>query len=194
MTPTPTPGSDGASMQVVSHLVSMLRDFTEATLVTRSRGGSLHGRPMCIARVDDNVTLWFITSIASAKVDEVADDARAMVSLQSSSRFVSLNGNAELVFDPQQIRALWRDTYATWFDGEREPDLVLVRFQAFDAEYWDKSGVRGFKQVLQAARSYVTGHELEAKPELTTDPESHAKLSLWDPSQRLASPDVKRAG
>ena len=191
---TPIPGSDGTSIQAVSHLVSMLRDFAEATLVTRSRGGSLHGRPMSIARVDHSVTLWFITSIASAKVDEVADDARAMVSLQSSSRFVCLNGNAELVFDPQQIRALWRDTYALWFDGELDPDLVLVRFQAFDAEYWDKSGVRGLKQALQAARAYVTGHKLEAKPELSTDPESHAKLRLWDPSQRLASSEVKRAG
>jgi len=191
---TPIAGSEGASAEAVSHLVSMLRDFTEATLVTRSRGGSLHGRPMSIARVDDNVTLWFLTSIASAKVDEVADDARAMVSLQSASRFVCLNGNAELVFNPQQIRALWRDTYAIWFDGERDPDLVLVRFHAFDAEYWDKSGVRGFKQVLQAARSYVTGHKLEAKPELSLDPESHAKLRLWDPSQRLGSAAVKRAG
>lgn len=183
--------SDGRSAETVSHLVAMLRDFDEATLVTRSRGGSLHGRPMSIAQVDDNVTLWFITSFASAKVGEVADDGRSMVTLQSSSRFICLNGNAELVFDQQRIRKLWRDTFAVWFDGESDPEIALVRFQPFDAEYWDKSGVQGLKQTLHAARALLTGHKIEHKPELATLPESHAKLKLWDPS--LESADVRGA-
>jgi len=51
------------STEAVSHLVSMLRDFSEATLITRSRAGALHGRPMSIAQVDDNATIWFITSV-----------------------------------------------------------------------------------------------------------------------------------
>ena len=188
------PASEGKSTEAVAHLVSMLRDFSEATLLTRSRSGSLHGRPMSIAQVDDNVTIWFITSAASAKVDEVADDARATVVLQSSSRFACINGNAELVFAPERIKALWRDSYRIWFDGETDPELVVVRFNAFDAEYWDKSGVQGLKQVLQLARSYVTGHKLEQKPELQNDPASHAKLKLWDPSERIEPTDLDRTG
>src|SRR4051812_21594914 len=151
------PAAEGSSTEAVSHLVSMLRDFSEATLVTRSRAGALHGRPMSIARVDDNATIWFVTSVASAKVDEVVDDSRATVVLQSTSRFACLNGNVDLVFARERIKALWRDSYRVWFDGESDPDLVLVRFNAFDAEYWDKSGVQGFKQALLAARAYVTG-------------------------------------
>jgi general stress protein 26 len=176
------------SPEAVAHLVSLLREFDSATLITRSRGGSLHGRPMSIARVDDNVTLWFITSVASAKVEEVAEDARAMVSLQSASRFVCINGNAELVFDPEQIRALWKDEYRVWYEGESDPDIVLVRFSSFDAEYWDNSGVQGLKYVFRAARAYVKGETLDEKPELKNDPESHAKLKLWDPSD----PDAHR--
>lgn len=172
--------SNDTSPETVAHLVSLLRDFAAATLVTRSRGGSLHGRPMAIARVEDNVTLWFITSVASAKADEVAEDARAMVTLQSSSRFICINGNAELVFDPEQIRALWKDEYRVWYDSERDPDIVLVRFSSFDAEYWDNSGMQGLKYVFQAARAYVTGQKLEDKPELLQDAESHAKLKLWE--------------
>jgi general stress protein 26 len=186
--------SGGNSAEAVSHLVSMLRDFKEATLVTRSRSGSLHGRPMSIAQVDDNATLWFITSVGSAKVDELADDARATVTLQSAGRFACLNGNAELVFDSARIRALWRAQHSAWFDGESDPDVVLVRFHAFDAEYWDKSGVQGLKEVLQVARAYVTGHKLEQKPEEQSDPESHAKLKLWNPSERLESRGIGRAG
>lgn len=168
------------SHEAVEHLVSLLRDFDSATLVTRSRGGSLHGRPMAIARVEDNATLWFITSVGSAKADEVAEDARAMVTLQSASRFVCINGNAELVFDPEQIRSLWKEEYRVWYQSERDPDIVLVRFSSFDAEYWDNSGVQGLKYVFQAARAYVSGQKLDDAAELKNDPESHAKLRLWD--------------
>jgi len=188
-----TVASSHKSAKTASHLVSMLRDFESATLVTRSRSGSLHARPMSIAQVDHNATLWFITSVASAKVDEVPEDARAMVTLQSASRFVSLNGNAELVFDPERIRALWRDAFAIWFNGAWDPDIVVVRFQAFDAEYWDNSGMQGFKQALRAARAYVTGHKLEGKAEFVSDANAHAKIRLWDPPQAL-EPAVGRTG
>ena len=170
------------SPESVSYLLSLLREFDSGTLITRSRGGSLHGRPMSIAQVDDDVTIWFITSIASAKAEEVAEDARATVTFQSPSRFLCLNGNAELVFDPERIRALWKESYRVWYRSERDPDIVLVRLTTFDAEYWDRSGMQGLKTVLQAARAYVTGQPLEARPELSTDAESHAKIKLWTPS------------
>ncbi len=137
---------------------------------------------MAIARVEDNVTLWFITSVASAKVDEVAEDSRAMVTLQSATRFVCINGNAELVFDPERIRGVWRNEYRVWFKSDHDPDIVLVRFSAFDAEYWDNSGVQGLKYAFQAARAYVTGQKLEETPALEGDPEAHAKLQLWERS------------
>jgi general stress protein 26 len=170
------------SSETTSHLVSLLREFDAATLVTRARGGSLHGRPMALAQVEDNVTLWFITSAVSAKVDEVAEDPRAMVTLQGASRFVCITGNAELVFDPKQIKALWKEQYRAWYEGENDPDIVLVRFTPFDAEYWDSSGLQGLKYAFQAARAYVPGQKLDETPALKTDPESHAKLKLWDSS------------
>jgi general stress protein 26 len=188
------PASQGNSAEAASHLVSMLREFSEAILVTRSRAGGLHGRPMSIAQVDDNATIWFVTSVASAKVDEMADDSRATVMLQSASRFACLNGNVELVFARERVKALWRDSYRVWFDGASDPDLVLVRFTAFDAEYWDKSGVQGLKQALLAVRAYVTRNKLEQKPELQNDPASHAKLKLWEPNQRVAVRDLDRTG
>jgi hypothetical protein len=100
---------------------------------------------------------------------------------------VCLNGNAELVFDPAQIKALWKDEYRVWCQGETEPDIVLVRFHAFDAEYWDSAGANGLKYALQAARAYVTGQKVDQKPELKSDLESHARLKLWEPPDPDAS-------
>lgn len=167
------------SPETVAHLVGLLRDFEAATLVTRSRGGSLHGRPMSIAGVDDDVTIWFVTGVRSTKADEVAEDSRAMVTLQSHARFLCLNGNVELVFDPERIKALWKDSYRAWCDGG-DRDVVLLRFSAFDAEYWDDCGSSGLKYALQAARAYVAGNKLEERAELQGASESHAKLRLWD--------------
>lgn len=170
------------SPQTVSHLLSLLREFDSATLITRARGGSLHGRPMSVAQVDDDVTLWFITSVTSAKAEEVAEDSRAMATFQSATRFLCLNGNAELSFDRDRIRALWKESYRLWYHGDSDPDIVLVRLTTFDAEYWDRSGFQGVKGAFEAARAYVTGQPIEAKPEYSDDVDSHARIKLWDPS------------
>jgi general stress protein 26 len=174
---TQAQATDQKSPETVERLVALLREFEAATLVTRARGGSLHGRPMSIAAVDDDVAIWFITSVRSAKADEVAEDSRAMVTLQGGSRFVCLNGNVELVFDPERIKALWRESYRVWYRNERDPDIVLLKFTSFDAEYWDNSGATGLSYAFQAARAYVTGKELDERS--GDDPESHAKLKLW---------------
>lgn len=171
--------SNQKSPETLARLVGLLRDFEAATLVTRSRTGSLHGRPMAIADVEEDATVWFVTSVRSAKADEVAEDSRAMITVQDRVRFLCMNGNVELVFDPDRIKALWKDSYRAWYDGEGDPDIVLLRFSAFDAEYWDNSGRSGLKYAFQAARAYVTGDKLDERA-LAADPESHAKLKLWE--------------
>lgn len=167
----------------LQHLVALLRGFESATFVTRSRGGNLHGRPMSVARVDDDVTVWFITSAASAKTEEVAEDARAMVTVQDGSRFACLNGNAQLVFDPRMIHELWQESFRVWFRGQTDPNIVLLKFTSFDAEYWDNSGVSGIKHAFQAARAYVTGEPLGPGAVDSDDAQSHARLKLWDPGE-----------
>src|SRR5450432_2357991 len=74
------------------HFFELLHEFDTATVVTRARMGSLHGRPMAIAEVGDDGTLWFITNVDSPKVLEIREDSRAMVSLQSARQFVTMNG------------------------------------------------------------------------------------------------------
>lgn len=183
---TAVPATDQRSPETVSHLVALLRDFDAATLVTRCRGGGLHGRPMSVARVDDDATLWFITSTASAKSHELADDARAMVTLQGGDRFACLNGNAELVFDPLQIKKLWQKQFRAWFSSPHDADIVLVRFNGFDAEYWDNSGPTSSKHAFQAARAYATGRPLEPAAD-ANETQSHARIKLWDPGVSSSS-------
>jgi len=166
-----TAGSEAA--EAVAHLVSLLRDFETATLITRSRGGSLQGRPTSIARVDDNATVWLVTSASAIAAQELVDDARAMLTLQASLRFVSINGRVDLMASPADLSALGEQSYRVWHDGESAPEVALLRFTAFDAEYWDDSSARSSRYVFRA--DVARGSTANA----ARAPDAHARLLLW---------------
>jgi general stress protein 26 len=98
-----------------------------------------------------------------------------MVSLAHARRFVSINGHIELVADRAKIDALWREPYRIWFDGKNDPELVLLRFTPFDAEYWDNTGAHGIKHAFEAAKAYLKGQKIDPAE---FDPEAHARLQL----------------
>jgi general stress protein 26 len=155
------------------HLVDMLRTFDNALLITRTHAGALHGRPMGIAELEDDGTIWFITDIESKKLQEIEEDPSAMVALQSDKRYITINGTVEAVPDRAKVRELWKDAYRIWFRNENDPDMILLRFTPSEAEYWDNSGVQGLRYALRAARAYVSGNPMKQP---SPDPESHAKL------------------
>jgi general stress protein 26 len=139
------------------HFFELLSAFDIATLVTRARAtGELHGRPMAVADVEQDGTLWFITNVDSTKVLEIRDDSRALVSLQSSQQFVSMNGHVELVADRAKVDQIWKEAYRAWFDGQSDPELVLLRFRPLDAEYWD-NGAHSVKHAFDGAAARPRG-------------------------------------
>jgi general stress protein 26 len=167
--------SAGVAPSPEAHFVELLNEFDTAMVITRNRTGELHGRPMAVAEVGADGTLWFITSVDSTKVLEVRDDSRAMISLQSTRRFVTMNGHFELVADRAKVDQLWKEPYRIWFNGQTDPEIVLLRFTPFDAEYWDNAGARGIKHAFEAARAYLKGQKLDPAE---YDPEAHARLQL----------------
>ena len=152
----------------------LLEEFDIATLITRGRLGDLHGRPMSVAQVEGG-TLWFVTGVDSPKVLEVREDSRGMVVLQSARQFVTMNGHFELVADRAKVAELWKEPYRVWFHGESDPELVLLRFTPFEAEYWDNSGTHGIKYAFEAAKAYLKGQKIDPSE---FDPDAHARLHL----------------
>jgi general stress protein 26 len=155
-----------------AHFFDLLREFDTATLITRAReSGDLHGRPMAVAEVGADGTLWFITNVDSTKVLEIRADSRALVSLQNSRRFVTMNGHLELVPDHEKVGRIWKEAFRIWFDGQGALELVLLRFTPFDAEYWDNSGAHGVKHAFEAAKAYLRGQKVSSSD---YEPEAHA--------------------
>lgn len=156
-------------------LRELLKDFDAAMHVTRTADGQLRSRPMAVADVGTDGTMWFFTQRHSPKVAEIEHDHHVNVAMQSKLKFVSITGTATAVDDHRKIDELWNDSWETWFpDGKDDPSLLLLRLHAEGGEYWDNSGTSGIKYLIEAGRAYLTG----TLPAVEDDPKIHGKVKL----------------
>lgn len=159
----------------VRRIHELLSDFDTAMLVTHGRQSAAHGRPMAIAAIEPDCGLWFFTGRDSAKVHEIEDDQHVLIVCQDEHRrYVSLTGTAELIPDRAKARALWKESYQTWFPrGIDDPNLLLIFVRPEAAEYWDTQGFKGIRYVFEAAKAYATG----TTPHIE-EGEQHGKVML----------------
>ena len=155
-------------------LASILDRFDNAMLVTHTPDGQVRARPMAIADRRSLEALWFITS-ADQKVDDIREDPRVALTLQSPARFLSLSGTAEIVIDPKKTESMWSEAWRVWFpDGPTDPTLRLIRVKPETAEYWDMSGTSLVRYTFDAIAAYVKGERVEPPKDAGT----HSQLAL----------------
>jgi general stress protein 26 len=155
--------------------LELLREFDTAMLVTRTANGQLRSRPMVVADVQADGTLWFLTQRHAEKMAEIARDSHVNVAMQSSEKFVSLSGPAAPVEDRHKLDQLWNEAWKTWFPGGKgDPTLVLLKVQGDTGEYWDNSGTSGIKYLIKAGQAYLSG----TTPDVAHDPKIHAKVDI----------------
>jgi general stress protein 26 len=138
-------------------LSELLKKFSTAMLVTRASDGGMRARPLTFAGEHEG-RLYFSTAADSPKVVELADDPRVAVTMQDSSRYISVSGTAQVSADRGQIDRLWRETWRVWFpEGKDDPSLRIVVVTPTAAEYWDQSGIKGIKYLVEMAKAYAKG-------------------------------------
>lgn len=151
----------------------ILQGFDTAMLVTQAANGKLHARPMAIASLPQDGDIWFITGDHTGKVYEVQEHQQVSVVCQDGRKLsLSVSGTAELVRDREQVDRIWKETFRTWFpEGRDDPSICLIRVRPSEAEYWDNSGWKGVKYILNAATAYAKGD----RPRVD-EPSQHAKV------------------
>lgn len=168
------PSPPTTSQESTEHFFELLQKFDTAILVTRAPAGTMHGRPLTIADKEVDGTLWFLTSVQSGKVAEIAADARALVAMQSSNRFIVVHGLVEVVADRDKVDDLWSEAQRVWFEGKDDPDIAVLRFSPVEVEFWDNAGALGIAFAFRAAKAILSHEPLGDRG----DPRAHGKVSL----------------
>lgn len=149
----------------IARLRDLIKDIKIAMLTTVGRDGALHSRPMATQEADFDGTLWFFTGQDTAKAGEVAEYRAVNVAYSNPDehRYVSMSGPATLVRDRSKAEQLWNPAYRAWFpQGLDDPNLVLLRVDVEQAEYWDPGASRmqalaGFVKALATGQRMTGG-------------------------------------
>jgi general stress protein 26 len=168
------PSPPVASRESTHHFFELLQKFDTAILVTRAPSGTMHGRPLTIAEKEPDGTLWFLTSIQSVKVAEIAVDSRALVAMQSANRSIVAHGVVEIVSDRARVDELWSELQRVWFKGKDDPDIAVLRFSPVEAEFWDNAGALGVAFAFKAAKAIATNQPLADRG----DAKAHGKVNF----------------
>ena len=92
------------------------------------------------------------------KLNEIERDGHVVVTMQSSTKFISLSGRATPVDDREKLARLWKAEWKIWFpDGKDDPNIRLLRIDGDTGEYWDNSGTSGVKYLIEAGKALMTG-------------------------------------
>ena len=130
-------------------------------------GESGGARPMNVRKVDDDGSLWFLSSVDSHKNQEITVDPHVRLYFQGSSHsdFMYLNGTATISRDRTKIDELWHPLINTWFtDGKDDPRITVIKVTPTDGYYWDtKHGdmVAGLKMMVGAAMGKTLDDSIE---------------------------------
>ena len=158
------------SLEGVRKAYEQLKEFPTVMLITQDRHSAgdhpkLHARPMAVAQVDTDCSLWFVTSIDSSKVDEALTPYDGHAVGQTSTRQVAIAGTFTVLRDPDQIALVWKKSYEVWFpQGPTDPRVCLLGLHPREVEFWDESGTKGLKYLMDAAKALVSGDPPKPQP------------------------------
>ena len=130
---------DPASAAAESELHAILARFDVAVLLTHAEDdpARLRGRPMRIAGLDADDTVYFFAAIDSEKVREALARDDAYVVVQSPGVQAVLHGRVAITQDKDRIDELWFEDEDLFFEAGREDARVcLLCFTPEDGDYW----------------------------------------------------------
>jgi general stress protein 26 len=144
------------AIKKMQKLTEEVRICMFCTLTSQDRSQT---RPMSTIKADDQGILWFFSSKASHKVDELKQDhdVQLFYSHPGKDSYLTVYGKANVMYDRAKIEELWNPILKAWFpEGKDDPNLCIIRVEPGEAYYWDneQSKMMEFLGIIAAA---VTG-------------------------------------
>jgi len=161
-------------------LYTMIEELDTAMLTTRRRDGHLVSRAMANQKRAAGADLWFVTSDASGKLEDLASDPHINLAYYKdrTREWVSVAGLARISRDRSTIAELYAPDWKMWFgDGEDprygtpdDPRIVLIGVDVHSAVFLEVNKPQPVV-LYEIAKGWITGsepkigemHKVEAK-------------------------------
>ena len=97
-----------------------------------------HTRPMTAQFENDQSPIWFFGGRDNTFVKALIPGHRVVAAFSSKGHdlFASISGTLREDSDRAVIDRLWNPFIAAWYEGKDDPNLVLLRLDATEAEVW----------------------------------------------------------
>ena len=145
----------------LDELKALVHEFDTAMLTTLTPEGLFRARPMAVQEpcVEVECDLWFVTSLDSAKSDEIAHEHQVGVSCYrpADGAYASISAIARIRRDREQIARLFKPAWKVWFpEGPSDPTIALIEMQVERGEYWNP-GTGPVRLLHEMVKSLVGG-------------------------------------
>lgn len=144
--------------EAIEKLGGLIKDV-EIAMLTTYDDEALRSRPMQTQKVEFDGDLWFFTSRETHKIEEIERDNRVNISYAAPDKntYVSVSGTATVAGDRAKIEELWNPALKAWFPkGKDDPNIILLKINVEQAEYWDASSSTVVK-IAGFVKALVTG-------------------------------------
>lgn len=134
-----SPQQDLQGNAAIEKIKNIAEDARTCFFTTKSAGGETHSRPMALQEVDENGTLWFLSSKESLKNEEIQNDSYVELYFLNSSayEYIFVKGQAQISQDPELIEKYWNSFANAWFDGKDDPRITVIGVKAQDGYYYE---------------------------------------------------------
>lgn len=143
-----------------NHVHEILSEMDTMMMVTRddTSRDALNARPMSVAQVDPDCTIYFLTAVGSQKVEEARATQKGLCTGQTKTRHASVRGTYSISNDRALIARIWSKMADAWFpEGKDDPSVRAIVFHPSEAEVWDLSGAKGIAYMASMVASIFTG-------------------------------------
>jgi len=153
-------------------ITEIVSGYSVGMLTTRTATGQLKGRPLALATTTEPNLLWMVGALDTNLMDNLTADPRVAISLQGSTRMVTIHGKALATKNDDRTRALWSEAWRPWFPEGPKSDLMLVSVHCNHAEMWDANGGAILDFLTDAGTALLQGRTP------TETPVEHVALEL----------------
>lgn len=128
--------------KTIAKLKEMAENIRFAIMGTNLKSLPPHLIPMTTKMVDENGSIWFLSSEKSTHNKNIIEDnnLQLIYSNPEDMQFLTVYGQA-IIYKGKVILERFYDSKVdgVWFDGICDPDLTAIKVVPTEAHYWDNN-------------------------------------------------------